>query len=69
MKVVEFTGTTIGEVDPDEVLKSPVGKLETAIVLGVEKETGEYYFASSTRKNETLWIVEKFKQYLMELDE
>jgi len=69
MNVVEFTGTTVGDIDPDKVIEASKGQLESVIILGVDKETGDYYFVSSTKKNETLWIVEKFKQYLMEIDE
>ena len=69
MTIVKFTGTTCNDIDPDNVLSEAVGALESAVVIGRDKE-GELYFASSLGSTaETLLLVELFKNFLINTDE
>ncbi len=60
--------TTILDMDPDQVLEGAKGELESVIVIG-EKENGDFWFASSTGNIPiNLWMVEKFKRYLIDYE-
>ena len=54
-------------VPPERVLEAAKGNLERVLVLGVEKgPDGLFYFCSSTSdKKECLWIVDNFKNQLL----
>jgi hypothetical protein len=41
-----FPGITSLPTDPDRILESAMGKLETVVMVGIT-EDGEFYFASS----------------------
>jgi hypothetical protein len=64
--VVRFNGLTRLKMDPDVVLTEAVGNLETAIVIGYDKD-GEAYFASSDPDGgNCLWLMELFKKRLLD---
>lgn len=44
--VLEFTGITTLNADPDRVIENAKGKLKSVTIIG-ETEDGEFYFASS----------------------
>jgi hypothetical protein len=46
--VVEFPGQTLLDIPPDKILENAKGQLEQVIIVGVAKETGELYLATST---------------------
>lgn len=63
--VVDFPGSTTLDLDPDDVLRSALAKLDGVVILGVDKD-GDYYFASSLgNTREVLWMVEQFKRFLL----
>lgn len=63
--VVDFTGKTVVEGSPDQVLKHAIGQIEeVAIVIGTDRN-GELYFASSTSAAADIsWQIERAKQLL-----
>ena len=67
-KVIPFTGITKLDLSPDQVLNSAVGKLEGVVVMGYT-EDGEEYFASSYADGGTvLWLAERMKKMLLEVE-
>jgi hypothetical protein len=64
--VVRFPGVTRLDIDPDQVLQKAIGKVQGVVVAGYD-EDGEEYFASSYGSvAETLFLLERFKKYLLE---
>jgi hypothetical protein len=56
------------DIPVDRVLEQAIGELDTVVICGREKNTGELYFASNTASGpKALWLVEKFKKMLLEL--
>lgn len=46
-EVVDFTGETLSDIEPDQILESAKGKMSSLILIG-ELKDGEYYWSSST---------------------
>ena len=69
--IVDFTGTTLKDIDPDMVLEAAKGGLERVLIVGLTKpREGEgevgYYFATSGGDNaQAVWDLEQFKAYLL----
>ena len=68
-QIIRLPVITRLDTNPDLVLESAVGELESVVVIGFTKE-GEEYFASSVADGGTaLWMVERFKKKLLEVPE
>ncbi len=66
--VIIWDGITTLDIPPDRVLEQAVGKLERVVVVGYDKE-GEEYFASSFSDGGTvLWLFERAKKKLLEVE-
>ncbi len=66
--IIDFDGLTTLDIDPDAVLEGAKGKLKKVLIIGVEEESGDYYFAASGGTNaENLWDAEQFKMFLLGL--
>ena len=65
MKVVEFPSKKSHKIKADTVMKEAMGELKGVIVIGVDK-AGDYYFSTNIGSFEALWLVERFKQVLLE---
>lgn len=65
--VVDLETFVTGAIDlePDDVLRAAVGKLERVVVAGWDQD-GELYVASSSGAEDALWILEKAKKFLLE---
>lgn len=62
--LIDDKATTLS-IPPERVLEAAKGQLQRVIVLGVDKE-GLFYFCSSTsNKKECLWMVDNFKNQLL----
>ncbi len=67
--VIPIGGITRFNVDPNDIIKSAEGELETAIVIGWDND-GEFYFASSAADGgDILWLLEMAKKRLLEAEE
>ena len=63
--VVYLPCQTTLDIHPNRVLECANDNLESAIVIGEDKE-GNLYFASSMGDNaHTLWLLEQAKQFLL----
>ena len=63
--VVPFNGLTTLDIPADGVLSSPLGKLATAIVAGIDKDGNEYFASSYGSVAETLFLLERYKKMLL----
>lgn len=58
--------TNVIDLLPDKVLNGALGKLESVVIMGWDKD-GELYFASSKADGgDILWLMEKAKKLLLE---
>jgi hypothetical protein len=65
-KILEFTGITRLDLDPDRILEGAKGKLQGVIVIGFDQE-GEFYGATSYADGgDALWLLELCKLRLLE---
>ena len=63
--IVDFTGLTTLDVDPDKVLNAAIGELDSVMVLGWDKEGVIYLAANFSDVQKALWLAEKLKYVLM----
>jgi hypothetical protein len=67
-EIIQFTGQTKLDINPDAVLDGAKGQLTTVFVCEYEAD-GSLYFASSTAQTaEILFMLEKFKFKVMRRD-
>ena len=68
-EILDFTGTTKGDIDPDAILEAAKGRVSDVILLGYD-ENGEEYFASAKADvTAILWLLKRYEKYLLELPE
>lgn len=65
--VVYLPGDTDQDIPPDRVLMKARGRLSGVVIIGAEHHGVPYYASSISDKMHTLWMVERFKQYLLDL--
>ena len=65
--VVNFPGVTRLKIDPDKVLNTAVGNLESVVVVGYDKTGMEYFAASDPSGPEVLWLLERAKAGLINI--
>jgi hypothetical protein len=67
-KVIKFTGITKLDLPVDRVLDAAKETLEGVVIMGWTTD-GEEYFASTYADGGTvLWLVERMKKMLLEVD-
>ena len=67
-KVIKFTGITKLDLPVDRVLDAAKETLEGVVIMGWTTD-GEEYFASTYSDGGTvLWLVERMKKMLLEVD-
>jgi len=67
-KVIKFTGITKLDLPVDRVLDAAKETLEGVVIMGWTTD-GEEYFASTYADGSTvLWLVERMKKMLLEVD-
>lgn len=67
--VVNLDCVTKLDLSPNRVLDGARDNLEDAVIIGWTKE-GDFYFSSSKANGaEVLWLLEKAKKYLLEIDD
>lgn len=66
--VIDFTGITKGDINPDKMLKNTIGQVKELVICGLDIN-GTPYFASSCGDIKTvLWHLEKAKKTLLEME-
>lgn len=64
-EVVDFTGITTLEIDPDRILQSAIGKMEQVVLIGWDKNGQEYFSSSVSDGGTVLWHMERAKLQLL----
>ena len=64
-KVVDFTGITYLDMEPDRILSGALGQLESVVVIGYTKEGEEYFASSKADGSDVLWSLERAKLALL----
>lgn len=67
--VVDFPGITRLNLDPDRTLENTKGKLDGFIICGYDKEGDEYFASTFADGGEVLWLLERCKKKLMEVQD
>lgn len=68
-KVIPFTGITKLDMPPDQVLDAAIGKLEGVVIMGWDKDGQEYFASSYADGGTVLWLTERMKKMLLEVEE
>jgi len=64
--VIKFSGVTYADIPPDDVLNGAMGRLSGVVVLGHHIDGDEYFASSYADSAQTLWLLERLKQRLLE---
>jgi len=67
-KVVNIGCITRLDLPPDRLLEHAIGKLEGVVILGYDKEGGEYFASSYADGGDVLWLLERLKKQLLEVE-
>lgn len=65
-KVIQFTGVTKLDLDPDTVLENNKGCLEGVVIMGWDKDGNEVFASSYADVGMVLWLAERMKKRLLE---
>jgi hypothetical protein len=63
--ILNFTGITRLDMDPDRVLSAAVAKMEGVVVIGYDKDGDEYFASSYADGGTVLWLLERCKTRLL----
>jgi len=63
--VVEFGGITKLDLDPDRLLQKAMGRLSEVVIIGFDKDGGEYFAASKADAGDTLYHLDRARHRLM----
>ena len=66
-KIIPFNGITRLDLDPDATLERCRGILEGVVILGWDKDGGEYYVSSYADGGTVLWLLERCKARLLDV--
>jgi hypothetical protein len=67
-KVIQFTGVTKHDLDPDIVLENLKGKLEGFVLIGYTPDGEEYFSSTYADGGTALWLMERCKKALLNID-
>lgn len=65
-EVVELVCWMKLDIPAEKVLTAAVGEVDRVLVLGYDNDGEEYFAASFADKAEVLWLVERFRQQLLD---
>ena len=66
-KILDFTGITRLDLDPDRVLAKAIGAVDSVIVIGYAKDGDLYIATSYADGGDMLWALEQTKKKLLEI--
>ena len=65
--VVDFSGITLLDLDPDRVLAKAMSNMSEVVIVGFHKDGSEYFASSVSSGADTLWHLERAKHKLMRI--
>jgi hypothetical protein len=63
--ITNIGGVTCLDIDADTVLTGNIGKFNSVVLMGWDKENEIVFASSLADEGEMLWLAEKFKTFLM----
>lgn len=63
--VIKFTGETLLDLNPDDILEEAKGQLDKVLILGYTKEDEEFFASSFADGMTAVWLLERFKHLLI----
>ena len=63
--VIPIGGITKLDIPPDKILENNMGKFESIVIMGWDKEENEVYASSIADAGEILWLMERMKIELL----
>ena len=57
--IFEFNGVTRLDLDPDRLLQAAVGRLESVVIVGYDKDGREFFASSVADGAESLWMLQR----------
>jgi hypothetical protein len=67
--VVVLPVVTKLDLPPDRIIEAALGKLESVVIMGYDKDGNEYFAASCADGGDVLWILERSKLKLLQVSE
>lgn len=64
-EVVDWSGVTRLDSNPDRTLERCIGKLESVIVIGYDADGAEFFASSIADGGTALWLIERAKGKLL----
>jgi hypothetical protein len=68
-KVIQFTGITRLDLEPDVVLENLKGKLKGFVIVGYGVDESEFFASTYADAGVALWLLERLKKQLLEDEE
>lgn len=68
-KVTLFNGITRLDLPPDRILEGAIGKLDSVVLLGYDKDGEEYFASSIADGSDVVWLIERAKLELLTITE
>lgn len=66
-KILDFTGITSRDIDPERVLIKAQGQLQAVVVIGYDQDGDLYVATSYADGGDMLWALEQAKEKLLEM--
>lgn len=67
-KVIDFTGVSKLDLNPDRVLEAAIGGLESVVVIGYTNDGKEYFATSIADGGTANWLLDRCKMKLLDVD-
>jgi hypothetical protein len=65
--VVDLSVITTLPQDPDRLLQKAIGQLDRVLIIGIDKDGGEYFASSDPDGGTCIWDMERAKLKLLRL--
>jgi hypothetical protein len=66
-KVLFFNGVTTLDHPADRIIEQALGKLDYVLILGFDKDGGEYFASNKSDGADALYVMERAKHKLMKI--
>lgn len=66
-KVIPLNCITKLGIPVDRVLEAAKGELDSVILIGYDKDGGEYFSSTIADGGEVLWLIERAKKLLLDI--
>jgi hypothetical protein len=69
--VIDFTGITKNDLDPDKILKEAIGKMDGCVIIGYDKEDSdqEVFISSYGDMSTVLWLLKRMEHMIIKDEE